>query len=131
MGQIPCQHIMVYNANRSSTKDSAVCTPVAKLPGLNTLRFYAALSVVFEHISIHFSQPSVLLKNMGFIFMGAQQAVNLFFVLSGFLITHLLLRERKITNKISIPNFYIRRALRILPLYYWIVVLGLIIFPIL
>lgn len=131
MGQIPCQHIMAYNANRSYTQDSSACTPGVKLPGLNTIRFYAALSVIFEHISIHFSQPTVLLKNVSFLFMGAQHAVNLFFVLSGFLITHLLLCERKLTKTISIPNFYIRRALRILPLYYWVAILGLVIFPIL
>jgi len=39
----------------------------------------------------------------------------MFFVISGFLITGLLLKEREITGKIDIKNFYIRRALRILP----------------
>lgn len=49
--------------------------------------------------------------------------VILFFVLSGFLITYLLLAERKETGKIVVKNFYVRRILRIWPLYF-IIVLG-------
>jgi peptidoglycan/LPS O-acetylase OafA/YrhL len=44
--------------------------------------------------------------------------VNLFFTLSAFLICELLLRERASTETISIKDFYIRRVLRIWPLYY-------------
>jgi peptidoglycan/LPS O-acetylase OafA/YrhL len=44
--------------------------------------------------------------------------VHLFFAISGFLITTLLLRERKASGRISLPGFYLRRALRIFPLYY-------------
>jgi peptidoglycan/LPS O-acetylase OafA/YrhL len=44
--------------------------------------------------------------------------VNLFFVLSGFLISYLLFAERQATGTISLKKFYIRRALRIWPLYY-------------
>jgi peptidoglycan/LPS O-acetylase OafA/YrhL len=44
--------------------------------------------------------------------------VELFFVISGFLITTLLLREHERKGTISLPNFYVRRALRIFPLYY-------------
>jgi peptidoglycan/LPS O-acetylase OafA/YrhL len=44
--------------------------------------------------------------------------VHIFFAISGFLITTLLLREQKRTGTISIRDFYIRRSLRIWPLYY-------------
>ena len=44
--------------------------------------------------------------------------VNLFFVLSGFLISYLLFAEKQSTNTISLKKFYIRRALRIWPLYF-------------
>jgi peptidoglycan/LPS O-acetylase OafA/YrhL len=55
--------------------------------------------------------------------------VFLFFVLSGFLITSLLLVEKERTNTINIKNFYIRRVLRIWPLYYFTVFLGLFVLP--
>ncbi len=55
--------------------------------------------------------------------------VVLFFVLSGFLITYLLLSEKKEFGKIAILDFYIRRILRIWPLYYLMVFFGLFIAP--
>lgn len=51
--------------------------------------------------------------------------VTFFFVLSGFLITYLLLTEKKITNKINVKKFYMRRILRIWPLYFFIIFLTL------
>jgi peptidoglycan/LPS O-acetylase OafA/YrhL len=47
-----------------------------------------------------------------------QVGVIVFFVLSGFLITTLLLRESHNTSRVSLTGFYLRRAFRILPLYY-------------
>ena len=44
--------------------------------------------------------------------------VKLFFTISGFLITTILLREKERTGAISLPNFHLRRALRIFPLYF-------------
>lgn len=61
--------------------------------------------------------------------VGGDMGVTLFFVLSGFLITYLLLEEKKITSKISLKNFYIRRILRIWPLYFFIVLLSIFILP--
>jgi peptidoglycan/LPS O-acetylase OafA/YrhL len=55
--------------------------------------------------------------------------VTLFFVLSGFLITYLLLEERAETGTIRIRDFYLRRVLRIWPLYYLLVGLGFFVFP--
>lgn len=55
--------------------------------------------------------------------------VYFFFVLSGFLITFLLLIEKRKYNKISIKQFYMRRILRIWPLYYFILVLGFFVLP--
>jgi len=45
-------------------------------------------------------------------------ALDIFFVISGFFITRLLLRERAKTGRISFKDFYMRRALRIFPVYY-------------
>jgi peptidoglycan/LPS O-acetylase OafA/YrhL len=51
-------------------------------------------------------------------FAFAKLGVSLFFVLSGFLITLLMVREREATGSVSLKRFYIRRALRIFPAYY-------------
>ncbi len=86
------------------------------LNGLNGLRALAAGTVLLGHI--HDGLPS-----LGLPFFGRTQcglfAVTVFFALSGFLITHLLLREKESTGKIGIKNFYIRRTLRIWPLYFF------------
>ncbi|WP_343632361.1 acyltransferase [Fluviicola sp.] len=55
--------------------------------------------------------------------------VNLFFVLSGFLITYLLLKELKERGKIHVGFFLVRRILRLWPLYFVIVLFGFFIFP--
>ncbi len=96
-------------------------------PGLNSLRFLAASAVVFHHVEQYKSwkgQPNIWGTNgpLG-IFIDAigHEAVSLFFVLSGFLITYLLLAEVAKTGTVSLKKFYIRRILRIWPLYYIIV----------
>jgi peptidoglycan/LPS O-acetylase OafA/YrhL len=55
--------------------------------------------------------------------------VVLFFVLSGFLISYLLLVEKERTDTINVRMFYMRRVLRIWPLYYLIVILSLFVLP--
>lgn len=55
--------------------------------------------------------------------------VNVFFVLSGFLITFLLMEERVLRGRIDVPRFWLRRILRIWPLYYACVLFGFVLFP--
>ena len=94
-------------------------------PGLNELRALAALSVIPGHLE-------ELKRVFGFPYYNdwypvpGKVAVVLFFVISGFLITTLLLKERNNTGKISLKKFYIKRVLRIWPLYF--LLLGLSIF---
>lgn len=94
--------------------------------GLNALRLYAALSVVIQHIMYSptdwFGVPK-LPDTVGRFFINGTDAVHLFFVLSGFLITYLLLREREMTGTVSVRKFYVRRVLRIWPLYYTIILM--------
>lgn len=99
-------------------------TQVLHFSGLNGLRAIAALAVLFAHTTM--SLDSFGLNSH---FLGTNEdgnpttttlagfGVSIFFSLSGFLITYLLLEEKKKGN-INVKNFYIRRALRIWPLYY-------------
>ena len=76
-------------------------------PELDGLRAFAVLVVVLFHG--HPFLPTYLGLSGGWI------GVDVFFVLSGYLITSLLLAERRSTDAVSLPLFYLRRALRILP----------------
>ncbi|WP_177328783.1 acyltransferase family protein [Amycolatopsis australiensis] len=82
-----------------------------RFPGLDGLRALAATMVIFFHFGgTHWT------------WLSGWVGVYIFFVLSGFLITTLLLREQDRTGGISLSNFYIRRVFRILPPY--LVILG-------
>lgn len=97
--------------------------------GLNALRFFAAYLVVIHHAEqIRLKNEIFNLKDLS-LFNNGGVAVSFFFVLSGFLISYLLLKELKQTNKISIKKFYIRRILRIWPLYFLLVLIGTLIIP--
>src|SRR5215831_17781649 len=94
------------------------------LKGLNALRFLAAAFVIISH-----GQQSI--TKLGFdkfsslsVFNRGGDAVEFFYVLSGFLITYLLMGELDKTGTISIRSFYARRVFRIWPLYFLIVTLG-------
>jgi peptidoglycan/LPS O-acetylase OafA/YrhL len=84
--------------------------PGAHMPQLDGLRAIAALLVVYAHwLPLHF-RAGLPVGGMG---------VLLFFVISGFLITGILLRCRSLAPPgFSLRAFYARRALRIFPLYY-------------
>jgi len=95
------------------------------LPSLNGIRAIAAMMVLFWHISQFFPMFGLSGKENPISGFG----VTLFFVLSGFLITYLLLKEKNIYSTISIKNFYIRRILRIWPLYFFAIILSIIFIP--
>jgi len=99
-------------------------------PNLNGLRFSAALLVIIHHveqIKKIYGLPNAYTRP--FVQIIGELGVILFFVLSGFLITYLLLEEEHQTGTIVIRNFYMRRILRIWPLYFLIVILALGILP--
>lgn len=76
---------------------------------LNGLRCLSIIAVIWHHSA---GDVDARVLNLGFL------GVDMFFVLSGFLITTLLLRERDRNGRISLGKFYQRRALRIFPIYY-------------
>lgn len=101
---------------------------------LDGLRAIAAFAVVFAHTSYWFSYPDTeffhLLKRlMSFGGAGGRLGVVFFFILSGFLITYLMFVEREKTGKLNIIHFYIRRVLRIWPLYFATLMVGFFIYP--
>lgn len=100
-------------------------------PNLNGLRFIAAFLVIIHHVE-QFKSISKIENYWGAIpFIGiiGKLGVILFFVLSGFLITYLLLAEENSFKKISIKKFYMRRILRIWPLYFLIIILAFVVLP--
>lgn len=96
------------------------------LPGINGLRSIAALSVLISHVSLKgvadFGLPYLIQLPL------AGYGVTLFFVISGFLITYLLLQELKSKSTIDVKYFYIRRILRIWPIYYLFIIVCLVSF---
>jgi peptidoglycan/LPS O-acetylase OafA/YrhL len=85
------------------------------LPGLNGIRAIAAIAVIISHTNG--SLQNFGLEKARYLDL-AGFGVTMFFSLSGFLITYLLLIEKKQNNSIDIKKFYLRRVLRIWPLYY-------------
>jgi peptidoglycan/LPS O-acetylase OafA/YrhL len=97
---------------------------------LNGLRFFAAFAVILHHLE-QYKFWAKIPSNWGNVTVDAfgHKAVSFFFVLSGFLITYLLLEESKKTGTISIKDFYVRRILRIWPVYYLVIILCLFVIP--
>lgn len=95
----------------------------AHLHGLDGLRAVACLAVFVDHVeqwAEWLAMPSYYGKWLQAL---GRQGVELFFVLSGYLITYRMLIERRSRGRVSIPAFYLRRALRIWPLYYTVVLI--------
>jgi peptidoglycan/LPS O-acetylase OafA/YrhL len=82
------------------------------LPALDGLRAVAVAIVMVYHAGVD-AVPGDL-------------GVTAFFVLSGFLITWLLLKEQKKTGRVSLRSFYLRRSLRIFPAYYAFIAISMV-----
>jgi peptidoglycan/LPS O-acetylase OafA/YrhL len=104
-------------------------------PNLDGLRFFSFFFVFLYHTYLSFfhnakeKSPDAY-NTVELLFSNGNLGVNFFFVLSGFLITYLLIKEKEIKGTIHVPNFYIRRILRIWPLFYLCLFIGFIVLPI-
>lgn len=97
-----------------------------KLPNLTALRFVLAFLVVIFHIPQFCQNRGFPFFNGLAVFNKGEEAVYMFFSLSGFLIIRQLYIEKVITNSINLKGFFLRRVLRIFPLYYLVLSFGFI-----
>jgi peptidoglycan/LPS O-acetylase OafA/YrhL len=91
--------------------------------GFTGLRFLAATLVILSHAAISMDNLGVTYYDFQFLHRG-KSAVEFFFVLSGFLITYLLVAEYRESDTISIKQFYFRRIKRIWPIYFIVVLIA-------
>lgn len=102
---------------------------ISYFKGLNALRFFAASLVVLHHTATIGKKDGLFdLCDWG-LFRNGANAVNFFFVLSGFLITYLLLKEHEQSGTVGIKQFYLRRVRRIWPLYFLLIIIGTLLLP--
>lgn len=109
------------------------------IPNLDLIRLIAAMMIIMLHayeawvgwfgqvgllsngtfktLSSYGAWIDQFIRNLG-------HGVDVFFLISGFLITYLLLEEKKTNGRISIGKFLIRRSLRIWPLYFLVIAIG-------
>jgi peptidoglycan/LPS O-acetylase OafA/YrhL len=94
-----------------------------QLPSLNGLRAVSILLVIISHYVLKYMTVHHIPFDETLVsFHLGQLGVNVFFVISGFLITTLLLREESTQGSIGLKNFYIRRTIRIFPAYYVVLI---------
>ncbi len=97
-----------------------------RIKNLDTFRAIAAIVVMIGHIELF--RKDNLGNNLFDYIPSGHTAVMMFFVISGFLITYLLTKEKSRYGLISLKDFYLRRALRILPLYYLVILISCFLF---
>jgi peptidoglycan/LPS O-acetylase OafA/YrhL len=92
---------------------------VHKLPSLYGLRAVSITIVILAHLT-RFTIPTNQDIMLRIPIFNGQFGVTVFFLISGFLITSLLLQEKERAGSISLKDFYLRRVLRIFPAYYFL-----------
>lgn len=110
----------------------------AYFPSLDSVRTVACCFPLFNHLFWPVLHPRISrlawlqgspMDLLAFVFGNGTFGVRLFFVLSGFLITYLMLREREAVGRFSFGQFFIRRMLRIWPPYYAVVLYSFTMLP--
>ncbi len=88
-----------------------------RLPSLDGLRAISICMVLLSHILLHIRPQNGWQAALLVVLGNGEEGVSIFFVISGFLITILLLKEKQANGRISLSAFYIRRAFRIMPAF--------------
>ena len=116
MAQVPINEAVEMQPGKATPH---VPEPRKYLPGLNGLRTIAAGGILIGHVYqiaglMGYQKAGALFHYFRF------AGVNLFFVISGFLITYILYNEKVTTGAINLLHFYKKRLLRIWPLYFFL-----------
>jgi len=96
-----------------------------KIPALDGIRAISCLFVIIGHFSylylpfFKFHFGDLLGSSIAFMFGNQYTGVTFFFVLSGFLITNILIQEEEKSGTISLRTFFLKRVFRIFPAYYF------------
>lgn len=103
--------------SENSVKPVTKSPPVEKrhFQMFDSFRFFAFLKVFLQHV------PIIVFAGFNFFRNGGIIGVQFFFVLSGFLITYIIFNEKSQTGTYNLKNFFVRRILRIWPLFYLLV----------
>jgi peptidoglycan/LPS O-acetylase OafA/YrhL len=106
--RVPARVILAVMSNANGNTGSHA----RRVPSLDGLRACSVALVIFDHLCVSGSLPLhqtwIDFGNLG---------VRIFFVISGFIITRLLLEELRSSGSISLKSFYIRRFFRIVPIW--------------
>lgn len=86
-------------------------------PEIDALRAIAVVGVLIYHAKVHFLNS--------LLFQGGYYGVDIFFIISGYLITGIIIKEKDENSKFSFQNFYLRRARRILPALLFVIIISL------
>jgi peptidoglycan/LPS O-acetylase OafA/YrhL len=109
----PPELIAVAPITVSSATGVARPSPKRSVPALDGLRSLGRISIVFGHaLKGHYRFTDVLFNRLGDV------GVSVFFVISGYLITGLLVRDAKRSDTVHLGRFYLRRTLRIFPPFF-------------
>ena len=116
-----------HTGGQAQTGSSTLPQPQARITGLDGLRAISIIFVLFGHLigTRGFAIPPALANAIHKVPL-AMIGVRTFFVISGFLITTLLIEEERRTGTISLTRFYFRRTLRIFPPFYAFVLVMLV-----
>lgn len=98
------------------------------LDGFRTLAFFIVFVTHVAGFNYAYDSHGIYGSFLDFM-PNAYTGVSFFFVLSGFLITYLLLLEKIERNSINLRQFYLRRVIRIWPVYFMVVIIGFIVIP--
>jgi peptidoglycan/LPS O-acetylase OafA/YrhL len=112
--------IIIMLPSPSAIEAHEACLRRRHIPNLDALRGISILWVILHHIPALHAPPwaAGAERIIRSIQENGRHGVSFFFVISGFLICTLFLREERTTGGIDLPKFYGRRMLRLMPLYY-------------